>query len=238
MKIAVISDIHGNARALQAVLRDIAQQSLDQVYCAGDLVGYGPAPNEVIELIRERRIPTVMGNYDDGIGYLRFVCGCDYKDEKAQALGQASIAWTKQYTTEENKEFLRQLPSEIRFRVGGQRVLLVHGSPQRLNEYLFEDISVEYATELMSAAEADILVCGHTHKPYYRRFGDRHLINVGSVGKPKHGAPEATYAVIDFGAELNVSIRKVEYDFEEVARAIEESGLPDEFARMLRTGSS
>ena len=237
MKIAVIADIHANVTALRAVLDDIEQQNIEQIYCVGDLVGYGPFPNEVIALIRGKNIPTVMGNYDDGIGYMRFICGCDYKDEKAQALGQESITWTKQHTSEENKEFLRNLPVEIRFNVNDQRVLLVHGSPNRLNEYLFEDIPADYAADLIESNDADILICGHTHLSYHRELGCKHLINVGSVGKPKHGTPQATYVVIDFSGEVKVEIRKVDYDFETVARTIEESELPNEFAAIIRAGA-
>lgn len=108
MKIAVISDIHGNLHALQAVLSDIMANEVDMVYCAGDLVGYAPFPNEVINLIRLNGIPSVLGNYDDTIANNRLVCGCDYKNEKAQALGEISIAWTKAHVTEENADMLRQ----------------------------------------------------------------------------------------------------------------------------------
>jgi len=236
MRVAVISDIHANIEALRAVLRDIAEQKIDRVYCTGDLVGYAPFPNEVIDLIRARDIPTVMGNYDDGVGYMRFICGCDYKDEKAWALGEKSIMWTKEHTTEENKEFLRNLPQEIRFTVGKTRVLLVHGSPNRLNEYIFADTPYEYLAELIVQGDTDILVCGHTHKPFHLPVCNKHVINAGSVGKPKHGDPRATYVIMTSNDGVNVEIRKVDYDFEAAARAIEESDLPNEFAGLIRKG--
>ncbi|HZK84350.1 MAG TPA: metallophosphoesterase family protein [Desulfosporosinus sp.] len=103
MKVAIISDIHANVIALKAVLKDIEEQQVDSIYCVGDLVGYAPFPNEVIDLIKEKNISTVMGNYDDGIGYQRFICGCDYKTAEAEALGHESIVWTKQHTSEESK---------------------------------------------------------------------------------------------------------------------------------------
>ncbi|ADG81354.1 metallophosphoesterase family protein [Thermincola potens] len=236
MRVAVISDIHANLEALRAVLTDIVRQKVDKVYCTGDLVGYGPFPNEVIDLIREKRISTVMGNYDDAVGFMRFICGCDYKDEKAQALGEKSIMWTKEHTTEENKEFLRNLPAEIRFTAGERRVLLVHGSPHRLNEYIYEDTPADYLQELMEKADTDVLVCGHTHKPFHLTVQGKHIINAGSVGKPKHGDPRATYVIISFAQDVAVEIRKVAYDFEATARAIEQSGLPPEFAGLIRRG--
>lgn len=234
--IAVISDIHSNLTALKEVLADIEQQKVEKVYCTGDLVGYGPFPNEVVDLLRQLQIPTVMGNYDDGVGNMRFICGCDYKNEEEQALGERSIAWTKEHTTEENKEFLRKLPLQIRFSVGNTMVLLVHGSPIKLNEYIYEDTPTGNMVELIEKADADVLVCGHTHKPFYKKINDKNIINAGSVGKPKHGDPMATYVIIKFGEEIEVEIRKVNYDIEAAARAIEESELPNEFAGLIRLG--
>lgn len=236
MKVAVISDIHSNVEALKKVLEDIDQQKAEKVYCTGDLVGYGPFPNEVIDLIRQLQIPTVMGNYDDGVGNMRFICGCDYKNEQEQVLGERSIAWTKEHTTEKNKEFLSNLPSEIRLTIGTTRVLLVHGSPNRLNEYVYEDTPLNEMIELIEKSGTDVLVCGHTHKPFNKKINDRYLINAGSVGKPKHGDPMAAYVIIRFGEEIEVEIRKVKYDIEATARAIEESDLPSEFAGLIRSG--
>ncbi|MCL6635040.1 MAG: metallophosphatase family protein [Peptococcaceae bacterium] len=237
MRIAVISDIHANIAALEAVLKDIEGRAADALICTGDLVGYAPFPNEVIGLIRERQIACVMGNYDDAIGNYRLICGCDYRDAAAQELGERSIAWTRERVTEENKEFLRNLPAGICLQAGGLNVRFVHGSPRRLNEYLHEDVGDGYLKELLAEARADVLVCGHTHVPYHKRLGaGRHVVNAGSVGKPKHGDPLAVYAVLDLGGEVKVEFRKVQYDYESTARAIEASGLPEEFAGALRTG--
>lgn len=239
MKIAVISDIHANIGALEAVLKDIDGRQPDAIICAGDLVGYAPFPNEVITLIKEKEITCVLGNYDDAIGNARLVCGCEYKDAKARELGERSIAWTREHTTEENKEFLRNLPTEIHFKAGKYAVKFVHGSPRRLNEYLCEDISDEYLKELLAESKAEVLICGHTHIPYHKRLGDgKHVINAGSVGKPKHGDPQAVYALIEISKTVQVDFRKVPYDFESAARAVETSGLPEDFAANLRTGRS
>lgn len=177
-----------------------------------------------------------MGNYDDGVGNMRLICGCDYKDEKEQALGEKSIVWTKENTSEENREFLCGLPDKIIFAVGDYRVMLVHGSPRRLNEYLTFDLSDDYIIELLTEAGCNVLVCGHTHVPYHRELNGKHLINAGSVGKPKHGDPAAAYVVLDFAEALRVTIVKVPYDYEKTAGAIEESELPNEFAELIRTG--
>ncbi len=237
MKIAVFSDIHSNLLALEAVLRDIEAREIDQIYCAGDLVGYGPRPNEVIELLHQREIPTLMGNYDDAIGNMRFICGCDYKNEEAMKLGEQSILWTKQQTTEANKKWLRELPQRIEFTAAGIRFLIVHGSPRQLNEYLFEDTPLEHFNKLLIENNCDVLICGHTHLPYYKSTAHGHIINVGSAGKPKHGNPNALYALVDVtDGILNVNFTETPYNYEETAKEIEEFGLPQEFAQIVRTG--
>src|SRR4029079_8764590 len=133
MSIAIISDIHGNLPALEAVLKDIARRRPTAVYCLGDLVGYGAFPNEVVSRIRAENIPTIMGNYDDGVGYDRDDCGCAYRDPDEKARGQESLMWTRTQTTTDNKTFLRSLNPDIRLTEGDKRILLVHGSPRRMN---------------------------------------------------------------------------------------------------------
>jgi len=237
VRLAVFSDVHGNLQGLEAVLADIARRGADLVWCGGDLVGYGANPGEVVDRIRELGIPTVMGNYDDAMGYSRIVCGCDYKDEAAAERGARSIAWTREHTTEAQKAFLRNLPYQIQREIEGHRVVLVHGSPARLNEYLFEDLPDEVFAAHLESTRADVLLFGHTHKPFHKVLNGRHLVNTGSAGKPKHGDPNATYALLDLkpGA-VQVEIVEVPYDYEAAARAIEATDLPPEFAQMLREG--
>ncbi len=236
--LAIFSDIHANLPALQAVLADMNQRSLENRYCLGDLVGYGTYPNEVAAAIRSSKIPTILGNYDQGVGNSSDDCGCAYQDEFARALGQRSIAWTNEQTTDENKAFLRQLPRQLPLPLGDLRVMLVHGSPRRVNEYLYEDRPESSLERLLDLAEADVLVCGHTHIPYHRILpGGRHVVNVGSVGKPKDGDPRACYAILAAdGRALRVQFIRVPYDVEAAARAIEASEMPNEYARMLREG--
>src|ERR687895_2276288 len=112
-RIAIFSDLHGNSAATEAVLAAIDAEHPDAVYNLGDLVGYGSKPNETIALIRERDIPTIMGNYDDGVGFDRDDCGCAYKDRDEEARGQQSLKWTRQVTTDEHKAYLRNLVPEI-----------------------------------------------------------------------------------------------------------------------------
>lgn len=237
MRFAVITDIHSNLYGLEAVLKDIAGRGIGQIYCAGDLVGYGPRPNEVIELLKNKKIPTIMGNYDDAIGNIRFICGCDYKDEKALKLGEASIAWTGANTTPENKKWLSELPAEMNLFLEGLKIKIVHGSPRALNEYLYENTPDIYIEELLRESGVDVLICGHTHLPYVKKTSAGYIINAGSAGKPKHGNSNVTYVVLDLNeGQLNTEVIEVLYNYELTAREIEVVGLPQEFAAIIRTG--
>ncbi len=237
MRIAIISDIHGNERALDAVLADLRPRSVDATYCLGDLVGYAAHPNEVTERIRAEGIATVMGNYDDGVGFDRDECGCAYTNPADKALGDRSLAWTKTTVTVRNKAFLRTLASEIRFEADDRRVLLVHGSPRRINEYLFEDRPVSSFQRLAASSNADIVVFGHTHKPYTKWVDDVLFVNAGSVGKPKDGNWHACYIILDPSNAANpVEFIRVPYDVAAEATAIRAADLPDKFATDIETG--
>lgn len=237
-EITIFGDIHGNLPALTAVLADIESRNLTNLYCLGDLVGYGTAPNEVIAAIRERGIPTIMGNYDLGVGQDSDDCGCAYTNPISEALGKRSIAWTNAHTTDENKAFLRTLVDKIPLQLGDLRVVLVHGSPRKVNEYLFEDRPESSLIRLLDMVNSGVLVCGHTHLPYHRVLADgRHVINAGSVGKPKDGDARAGYVVLGVdGRDLKVQFIRVPYDVETAASAIEASDMPHEYADMLRLG--
>lgn len=251
MKIALFSDIHANLPALEAVLNDIEKQKPDAVYCLGDLVGYAPYPNEVIEKIRSQRIPVIAGNYDQGVGLNSDDCGCAYKTEEDQKRGEESIAFTNKSISEENRAYLQSLPRHLRIEFGvnnrSWNLLLVHGSPRKINEYLFEDRTDKSLLRMMEKADSHLMAFGHTHKPYHKKIEDengeiRHAINIGSVGKPKDGDPRACYVILEWNGELDlktsdalkVQFIRVEYDVEKTAGAVVHSDLPSEFADMLR----
>jgi len=234
MRIAVITDIHGNLPALEAALAAIAAIGVDGVYCGGDLVGYGPHPNEVCALIEDRGIPTIYGNYDYAIGRDLTECGCAYITPQDRALGQASVDWTLVHTNARSKAFMRGLPFELRFAMGDQRVRLVHGSPRKVNEYLFEDKPESLYNRLAASADCDVLVFGHTHKPWIRTYGGVQFVNCGSVGKPKDGDPSGAFAVLELvNGRVEASIQRASYDAEAVAREVAAAGLPGEFAEKL-----
>jgi putative phosphoesterase len=231
---AVITDIHGNLAALEATLEWIDGEGIERIYCGGDLVGYGAYPNEVCALIEQRGIPTIYGNYDYAIARDMEDCGCAYVTEHDRELGQQSVAWTLEQTEEPAKDFMRELPFDLRFQVGSIDVHLVHGSPRKVNEYLFEDKPASLYERLAATESAQALVFGHTHKPWVHEFGGVLFVNCGSVGKPKDGDPRAGFAILeDVGGRLDVTIQRVEYDAETAARDVAAAGLPTEYADKL-----
>jgi predicted phosphodiesterase len=256
MTIALFSDIHANLPALHAFFKDVDSRNIDSIYCLGDLVGYNIWPNEVIAEIRRRRIPCIAGNYDVGVGRESDDCGCAYKTDNEKEMGAMSISYTNEIIGDEERSYLRTLPAHIilEFQLNNDKlnIMLVHGSPRKVNEYLFEDREEKSMLRIMEQADADILCFGHTHKPYHRilKSGNpeepfyRHAINTGSVGKPKDGDPRGCYVLLTidqnssvFSKEsIKVEFIRFEYDIETAAKAIDESPLPDEFADMLRNG--
>jgi putative phosphoesterase len=232
--VAVITDIHANLPALEAALERIDELGIEQIYCGGDLVGYGPHPNEVCALIAERGFPTIYGNYDYAIARDYEDCGCAYITPHDRELGQQSVIWTLAHTDADSKAFMRELPFDLRFRVGAADVHLVHGSPRKLNEYLFEDKPASLYERLAAAETDQVLVFGHTHKPWVHECGGVLFVNCGSVGKPRDGDPHGAFAILtatDAGVE--VTIERVEYDAAAVAREVAASGLPAEYAEKL-----
>jgi putative phosphoesterase len=217
------------------VLARIRELDVEQVYCGGDLVGYGPRPNEVCALIEEQRIPTIYGNYDYAIARDQEDCGCAYVSAHDRELGQRSVEWTLAHTSAQAKDFMHGLPFDLRFTLGDRRVRLVHGSPRKVNEYLFADKPQRTFERIAALSDCDVLVFGHTHKPWVETYADVLFVNCGSVGKPKDGDPHAAFALLERGGDGNVavSIERVAYDAESVAREVAASGLPTEYAEKL-----
>jgi len=232
--VAVLTDIHGNLPALQAALDHIDERGIETIYCGGDLVGYGPHPDEVCALIEDRGIPTIYGNYDYAIGRDLDDCGCAYVTPHDRELGQRSVIWTLAHTGRRSKDFMKILQFDLHFGVGPHRVHLVHGSPRKVNEYLFEDKPASLYERLAASEDDDVLVFGHTHRPWVHDFGRVRFVNCGSVGKPKDGDPRGAFAILTAGTDsVEVTIERIDYDYDAVAAEIREAGLPAEFADKL-----
>lgn len=262
-RLALISDIHGNVPALDAVLGDIDSSGVTAIYCLGDLVGYGPDPSGVIARVRQRSIPTVKGNYDDGIGNTRGECGCYYATEQAKQDGAMSYKFTDAALDEEEHGWLASLPDDIRLERDGIRVLLAHGSPRKNNEYLLLDREDRQLVRLAEDAAADLVCIGHVHVPYHRMMTGTygqvvHYVSSGSVGKPKDGDPRAGWVEVIIGSEADVRrlagtdeaaavcgrgetwvgavTHRIAYDIAPVAEDMANAGLPSTLIDALRHG--
>lgn len=262
-RLALFSDVHGNLAALDAVLADICEAGVTERYCLGDLIGYGPEPAAVIDRVRSLEIPTVRGNYDDGVGNRRGECGCYYATPAARDDGVASYAFTDAALGDTDAAWLAALPDQLRLEDGGVRVLLAHGSPRKINEYLLPDRTDEQLVRLATAADADVVCVGHVHVPYHRAMTaddgrSVHYVSSGSAGKPKDGDPRACWVELVVGAQADVRsaapgddaagpagdglvwvgaiVHRVAYDTEAVAAAMRAAGLPDRLADALLRG--
>lgn len=169
-RLAIISCIHGNLEALESVLTDIAKRRVESVICLGDLVGYGPHPDEVVARLRGLDVPTVLGCWDEGIGQDNETCGCTFISEEEGQLGAMAFLWTAAHTSEKTKDYLTTLPMSLAFDLPCGRLVAVHGSPASTSEYLMESTHELVLLERAARTGCDILVCGHTHVPFVKHL--------------------------------------------------------------------
>ena len=245
MRYALLSDVHANLPALDAVLADIAVRSVDQIFHLGDLVGYAPWPNETVERLLSAGISGISGNYDSTVATDYAHCGCAYEDPRQAELAHLSYEWTRYNVTPSTKAALAALPFRLDLRplgghAAGPRIVLVHGTPVLNTAYWTEDKSDDFCRKMAGLAglkDGDAIAFGHTHRPWTREVDGIRFINTGSVGRPKDGDPRAGYVIIDADARLGTpEFVRIEYDVALAAKAIEASSLPSEFANDLRTG--
>ena len=246
MRYALISDIHANLPALEAVIADIEQRrDVDAVYHLGDLVGYAPWPDEVVALLRAKGISGVAGNYDSTVGTNYKHCGCKYEDPRQEELSHVSFAWTKEHCSDDTKRFLAALPFRIDLKplggpAAGATIILVHGTPTLNTLYWTENRPDSFCSQMAGIAGAkpgDVVCFGHTHIPWTRTVEGVQFVNTGSVGRPKDGDARAGYVLLDVQAtDIDVEIVRVAYDLERAVAAIRESDLPNDFADYLAAG--
>lgn len=228
MRIALISDLHANLPALRAVLADAEAIGCDAVWCAGDVVGRGPHPNEVADELRTREIPTVQGNWDEAVSMTRDQSGGIWATPAAEAAGNASLSWTAGQLSEENLSWLRQLPVTLRLGVEGRSVLIFHGTPLKQNEYLWSERPSRFFARIASDEADDLFCFGHTHESFHRVVGQSHFVAAGSVGCGSAEDARARYAVIYVAAgDIVAGFRSVDYDRDAVLRDLAAAGLAE-----------
>ncbi|WP_026889672.1 metallophosphoesterase family protein [Clostridium beijerinckii] len=230
MKIAIISDIHANVYALINLLEDIDIEKVDTIICLGDLVGYGPHPNEVISMIRRRHILCIKGNYDSS------VVDNEYSYIRETPINAFSLPWTAKELREENRLFLANLPTNLTLNIANRSLLFVHGSPDKINEYLLKD--GDNTSEVMSSIAHDVLICAHTHIPGMKEYKNKVYINSGSVGKPKIGRPNSTYCILNISKEygMKVQIKEIPYAYKRIIKDMTMLNFPKELIQSFESG--
>ena len=239
VRIAAFGGVYANHLALEAALADARQFGADQVFCLGDVGGFGPSPDRSAALLRDRGAQVLRGNYDDSIGTGRDDCACGYTDPRDRRFAQISYDYTRARISDPHRAWMRDLPEQHRFEAAGRRVLLCHGSPRRVNEFLWESTCPDAFLEwLCDAYHADVVLCTHTGLHWHRALpSGRHVINVGVIGRPANdGRTAVWYARVELGAEVDVEFRALDYDYESLAREMEAEDLPREFIATIRTG--
>jgi putative phosphoesterase len=243
MKVALIGDIHANLPALEAVLAHIREQDIDGIWNVGDFVGYGAFPEEVVQVfwkaeeLQNPHILNIIGNYD--LKVLKFKEKKKKWRKKKHPDKYLAFKWAYESLSKKSRKYLRFLSKEIRLKVKGKRILLTHASPASNQEPLTLETPQKRLEELAQMAEADIIICGHSHQPFVREVDGVWFINPGSVGRPDDGDPRASYAVLEIASDsIDVHHYRVEYDTEQAANAIRERELPEAFAEMVLQGRS
>jgi predicted phosphodiesterase len=243
-RVGVFGGVYSNHIALRAALDDLARRDVDAVLCLGDLGAFGPHPDRTCELLRERGIPVVRGNYDDSLARGLDDCQCGYTDPLDNHFARLSYRYTFERTREEHRAWMGGFPEAIRFRLGELDVLACHGSPRQMNEFLWESTTpTHFLDRLLEDHGCDVLLGTHTGLHWARPWArgarpDGHYVNVGALGRPPNdGRPEVRYALLEAcGGDLSVEFVPLAYDHGALAAEMRAEGLPDEFVETVLTG--
>ena len=238
---AILGGVYNNWLALEATLDDAARRGCSAVYCLGDLGGFGPHPDRVFPILRERGVVVMQGNYDHSIGHDLADCGCGYTDPRDNHYAQVSYDYTRARTSASWRPWLRELPPSLRATWGGRRVLMAHGSPRRVNEFLWESTSPDaFLARMMTEHACDVLLVTHTGIPWQRRLDDgRLVVNVGAIGRPANdGRREVWYAVVRerAGGGVDAEHVPIAYDWQRLAAEMRAEDLPREFVATVESG--
>jgi predicted phosphodiesterase len=240
-RIACLGGIYSNYLALEVALRDARRRGVDAIYCLGDLGAFGPHPDRVFPLLNEYHVVCIQGNYDDSIGNALDNCQCGYTDPRDNHFAQLSYDYTLAHTSECNRRNLCELPRSMRVELGPLRILLCHGSPRKVNEFVWESTSSTHFLDVLARQhDADVVACTHTGIRWRRSLGNgRDWVNVGALGRPENnGSTDVWYTLLEYSAPdaFRAEFVPVTYNFQRLAREMQEESLPEEFVKTILTG--
>jgi len=239
-RLAFIGGIYSNYHALIAALSDISRRGADATYFLGDLGAFGPYPDRIPELLTERGIAGIQGNYEESLSSGATDCHCGYTDPRDNFYAQISYDYTAQHTSDSHKRWMGALPKSLRLNVDGTRVLLSHGSPRRINEFLWRSTSPDaFLSKMCVDYDADVIVCTHSGLHWHKELpGSRHVVNAGVIGRPANdGRTNIWYTMLTIaGANVGVEFIPIEYDHHALAREMHQEKLPNEFVETIETG--
>ncbi len=239
-RIAAFGGVYSNHHALRAVIADARARGAEALFCLGDLGAFGPHPDRVFPILKESGVRTIQGNYDDSIARGLDDCQCGYTDPRDNHFARISYRYTFDNTAPSWREWLGSLPDQLRVELGEHRVLLCHGSPRSVNEFLWESTTPTHFLEKLCADyETDVILCTHTGLHWSRSLpGGRSFVNVGAIGRPANdGRTEIWYTMLEAsGSQVAVDFVPVAYDHDALAGELADEGLPQEFIDTIRTG--
>ena len=239
--VALFGGIYSNHLALAAAITDAQRRGADAIYCLGDLGAFGPHPDKVFPLLRDHNIQCVRGNYDDSVGNELADCQCGYTDPRDNHFAQISYDYTLANTSPENRAWLKSLPGEIRFELDAAKGLLCHGSPRKMNEFLWESTtSTQFLEHLADEHQADVICATHTGIKWQRDLSrGRKFVNIGVLGRPENdGKTNVWYTLLTAGKnrEITVEFTPVHYNHEQLAQEMRGESLPEEFIATILSG--
>ena len=238
-RIAIFGGVYSNYLALDAACRDALQRGAEHLYCLGDLGAFGPHPERVFPVLESHQVVTIQGNYEESLSAGSPDCNCGYTDPRDNYFAQISYDYTARNTSAAAKRWMATLPKMLRLEFAGRRVLMAHGSPRRINEFLWYSTSpVPFLSRMLEEHRADLLLVTHTGLHWQRRLpGDRDVVNVGAVGRPpNNGRTEVYYALLTCRERLEVEFVPVAYQAVRLAHEMREEKLPEEFVQTILTG--
>ena len=239
-RVAFLGGIYSNYLALETALEMARARDVDAVIALGDFGAFGPHPDRTLDLLRAGNVACIQGNYEEALASGAEDCHCGYSDPRDNHFARLSYAYTAAKTSPSHKAWMATLPRHLRVTLGGRRVLCCHGSPRRVNEFLWESTTSQaFLRKLLRDWETDLVICTHTGLPWSRFLAPgTGIVNVGALGRPANdGRPEVRFALVEAGrGEVRADFLPVAYDHVRLAREMEVEGLPPEFVECILTG--